>query len=64
MTDERLTSWEAAKHAPARSSNLGNRGKPGKRVTRDDVAAAIILRDYLASRPADRKRPTAPRAKN
>jgi putative Holliday junction resolvase len=57
LADERLTSWEAAEHAPAKQS------KSGKRSTRDDIAAAIILRDYLASRPSAHKRASATRAK-
>jgi putative Holliday junction resolvase len=58
LADERLTSWEAAQYSPAKQS------KSGKRSSRDDVAAAIILRDYLASRPAARKRASGARTKN
>jgi putative Holliday junction resolvase len=64
MADERLTSWEAAEHAPAKGRMHGKRGKSGKSASRDSVAAAIILRDYLASRPPVRKRASAVRAKN
>ncbi len=61
MADERLTSWEAAEHAPAKSRK---HGKPGKNASRDDVAAAIILRDYLVSRPPAGRRASATRAKS
>jgi putative holliday junction resolvase len=61
MADERLTSWEAAERASAKSRD---HGKPGKHATRDEVAAAIILRDYLASRPPVRKRATGARVKS
>jgi putative holliday junction resolvase len=55
MMDERLSSWEAKKTLAA-----GNSGKPSRhgssdrpestRKALDDVAAAIILRDYLEHR--------------
>ena len=48
MADERLSSWEAAEHVSAKS---GKQRKYGKRGAHDDVAAAIILRDYLSTRP-------------
>jgi putative Holliday junction resolvase len=64
MADERLTSWEAAEHAHSNARKIVKQGKPGKRATRDDIAAAIILRDYLASRPHAHKRATATRAKS
>jgi putative Holliday junction resolvase len=44
MFDERLTSWEA-------DEMISSRKKSGDEH-RDDVAAAIILRDYLAKRHA------------
>jgi putative Holliday junction resolvase len=52
LADERLSSWEAAqttssKRPPRTGKKSGNR-VAGKAATRDDVAAAIILRDYLA----------------
>ncbi len=63
LADERLTSWEASQYAPAKSRAHGEQRKSEKRATRDDIAAAIILRDYLASRPPARKRAPATRAK-
>lgn len=45
MVDERLTSWEAR----ATVSEAGGRRNKG-RDSIDDVAAAILLRDYLAHR--------------
>lgn len=48
MMDERLTSWEAGQ-IPA-VTNGGRSGRAGKKIKRDDVAAAVILRDYLATR--------------
>ena len=53
MMDERLSSWEAHESlAAANSSKRARRGPPGAAETKkqtpiDDVAAAIILRDYL-----------------
>jgi len=45
LVDERLTSWEAGRTvAQTRSSGRNSRGKRG---AVDDVAAAILLRDYL-----------------
>jgi putative holliday junction resolvase len=49
MFDERLTSWEA-------DETIGTRKKSSD-AHRDDVAAAIILRDYLAKRYAAREKP-------
>jgi len=53
MIDERLSSWEARETLSAEGS--GKRARPGssgrsetmKRSPLDDIAAAIILRDYL-----------------
>jgi putative pre-16S rRNA nuclease len=42
LVDERLTSWEAAQMTAAQ-----NHGEGRKRAHVDDVAAAILLRDYL-----------------
>jgi len=60
MMDERLTSWEAEQtvgtHKSAASSRRGHEQRTGgKRPTSfDDVAAAVILRDYLnRTRPQD-----------
>ena len=56
MMDERLTSWEA-KNAKTKSSfrrALTDIGRGARKIPLDDVAAAIILRDYL-----DRTRPRA-----
>src|ERR1700680_5062547 len=53
MMDERLSSWEARETlAAATSGKRGRRGSSGRTETRkktplDDIAAAIILRDYL-----------------
>jgi putative holliday junction resolvase len=46
LLDERLSSWEAGQLA----SEARSRGKasPRKREALDDVAAAVILRDYLS----------------
>ncbi|HUK30478.1 MAG TPA: Holliday junction resolvase RuvX [Candidatus Acidoferrum sp.] len=63
MAEERLTSWEATEHAPRKSRAHGVQRKSGKHATRDDIAAAIILRDYLAARLPARKRASAARAK-
>ena len=46
MFDERLTSWEANE-----TEVITNR-REANDAHRDDIAAAIILRDYLASRSA------------
>lgn len=46
LADERLSSWEATRitnEAPG-----GGRASRGPRKTTDDVAAAVILRDYLS----------------
>ena len=42
LVDERLTSWEAEQTVAETKSSARRRGKP-----LDDVAAAILLRDYL-----------------
>jgi len=53
MMDERLSSWEAHETlAAASSSNRASRNSSGRTTERkktplDDIAAAIILRDYL-----------------
>src|ERR1700737_1075388 len=53
MMDERLSSWEAEQTVGANectaSSHRGRkqRGGPQRRTKFDDVAAAVILRDYL-----------------
>jgi putative Holliday junction resolvase len=61
MADERLTSWEAGQHASVKDRRPG---KSGKNAGRDEVAAAIILRDYLAAHQPARKRASSARAKN
>jgi putative holliday junction resolvase len=54
MMDERLSSWEAEQTLRANkstaSSHRGAKQQPGRnrRTTFDDVAAAVILRDYLS----------------
>ena len=52
LVDERLTSWEAEQTIAETKSSARRRGKPV-----DDVAAAILLRDYL-----ERTRGQAPSA--
>jgi putative Holliday junction resolvase len=53
MMDERLSSWEAQEMLAAASSNErkrqspSGRGKTSKKTAFDDMAAAIILRDFL-----------------
>ena len=42
LVDERLTSWEARQMRPASKSDEGR-----KRPPVDDLAAAVLLRDYL-----------------
>jgi putative holliday junction resolvase len=57
LVDERLTSWEA-RQTMAQTKSASRR----KRGSLDDVAAAILLRDYLGrglERGLDRKRPDA-----
>ena len=60
MMDERLSSWEAERTLGANKSIASlqrgrkQRGEPNRRTKFDDVAAAVILRDYL-----DRARPRA-----
>jgi putative Holliday junction resolvase len=58
MMDERLTSWEAGQ-IPVSSKSRGT----AKKVTRDHVAAAVILRDYLAAQ-SENKTPTRSRRKS
>lgn len=45
LLDERLTSWEAKQTA------AGTRSPRDRRAPLDDVAAAILLREYLERRP-------------
>lgn len=67
LVDERLTSWEAerameeefgkrVKSAAGRGKAMhppsGARGKKEKKITVDSVAAAVILREYLAGAQA------------
>jgi putative Holliday junction resolvase len=60
MMDERLSSWEAEQSVRANKSTASpdrarkQRAGGDRRPTLDDVAAAVILRDYL-----DRSRPRA-----
>jgi putative Holliday junction resolvase len=60
MADERLTSWEAGQHAPEKNRK---QGKSSKAASRDEIAAAIILRGYLAARPRALKRTSVTRVK-
>jgi putative Holliday junction resolvase len=46
LLDERLSSWEASEMSGARKSPGG--ASPRKRKALDHIAAAVILRDYLA----------------
>jgi len=46
LLDERLSSWEAAQTVGARTPRRET--SPRKRKALDDVAAAVILRDYLS----------------
>ena len=46
LVDERLSSWEAEQLAGA--AEIRRKASTGKRRTLDDVAAAVILRDYLS----------------
>lgn len=50
LVDERLTSWDAANDPELASAK--KRRAPKSKGDRDALAAAIILRDYLASRAA------------
>ena len=62
MVDERLSSWEAQKTVSQMNSNKrprrsSDRGESSKKTPIDDIAAAIILRDYLdraRTRPGSR----------
>lgn len=52
MVDERLTSWEAQETVAIRDSGQRSRSASGRNESKkinaiDDIAAAIILRDYL-----------------
>lgn len=61
MMDERLSSWEAKQTLSAKEShprarrNSSGRTERGRKLPLDDLAAAIILRDYLdrERRPLD-----------
>jgi putative Holliday junction resolvase len=46
LIDERLSSWEAEQLAGATKAR--SKASLGKRKTLDDVAAAVVLRDYLS----------------
>lgn len=60
LMDERLTSWEAGQ-IPISNKSRGPR--QSRKATRDDVAAAVILRDYLAAK-SETKSPAAARRKS
>ena len=53
MIDERLSTWEARQTLATANSNerarrdSSGRSEPGKQTPLDEIAAAIILRDYL-----------------
>ena len=57
LVDERLTSWEAAQTEASALRKAGARS-----TTRDDVAAAIILRDYLEQQASRELRQKAGKA--
>jgi RNase H-fold protein (predicted Holliday junction resolvase) len=46
LMDERLTSWEAEQITV---NNKVRSSRQNKKAARDQVAAAVILRDYLAA---------------
>ena len=48
MVDERLSSWEAQQAIAATRRAPGGKAGPARRGELDQVAAAVILRDYLA----------------
>jgi putative holliday junction resolvase len=56
MVDERLTSWEAERLLEERSGRVlrdnkaHKRGRRGRAISVDSMAATVILQDYLASR--------------
>jgi putative transcription antitermination factor YqgF len=49
LVDERLSSWEA-EQALGENSPANSRSRERKRQKLDEVAAAVILRDYLQAR--------------
>lgn len=57
MVDERLTSWQAEREMEeqfgrkSKASEITSKKKASEKVSIDSMAAAIILRDYLAHRP-------------
>jgi putative Holliday junction resolvase len=51
LVDERLSSWEAARHV----QEIGGSRMRRRDKALDDVAAAVILRDYLARPRTARK---------
>jgi putative Holliday junction resolvase len=51
LVDERLSSWEAARHV----QEVGGSRRRRRDKALDDVAAAVILRDYLARPRTARK---------
>jgi putative Holliday junction resolvase len=57
LADERLTTWEA--HRTMAEVKSPRRKRAGTSV--DDVAAAVLLRDYLERKRADRAAATAER---
>lgn len=52
LVDERLTSWEAEETL---AELKHRRSKAGQRANVDDVAAAVLLREYLERVPAKKK---------
>jgi RNase H-fold protein (predicted Holliday junction resolvase) len=56
MMDERLTSWQAEREMEeqfgrkSKASGITSKKKTSEKVSVDSMAAAIILRDYLAHR--------------
>ncbi len=49
LVDERLSSWEA-EQALGENGSAHSRSRERKRQKLDEVAAAVILRDYLQTR--------------
>jgi putative Holliday junction resolvase len=64
MVDERLTSWEAERLLEEQSGRIlrtekgtSKRGRQGKAISVDSVAATVILHDYLAQRGVTNRPP-------
>ena len=59
MVDERLTSWQAEREMEeqfgrrSKAGEITSKRKTTERVSVDSMAAAIILRDYLAQKASE-----------